>query len=288
MAVRRGDFVSAKLYLQITASQRDEADTRARELGALIDRNFEEPLTTLSTSRSGTANDGLPLDRDRVPLTIDEQTHDLVLVRVADPQAGLVWLISSESVAQVPVLYRSARVPVVERIMPRSLVDTHLLGMSLARWLAYLATVVIPFGGLSLLSIALIRIGRKTISKPARHELLELWYGGMRRLSVVVLALAVHVTLVRYLGFSLRVRYIYSRVALVVLVIVVAWWAIRFLTLSATQARLRAHRRGQLQFSSLLMLVQRVGKVFITLIALFMILSLAGRHRDRAWRPEND
>lgn len=276
LAVRRGDFVSAKLYMQITAAQRDEADTLARELGELIDSNFGEPLTALSTSRLGTANDGLPLDRDRVALTIDGQPYDLVLVRVADPQAGLVWLISSESIAQVPLLYRSARVPELERMMPGSLVNARLFGMSLARWLAYVATVVIPFGGLSLLSIALIKIARRAITSPTRRERLELWYGGMRRLTVVVLAILVHLTLMRYLAFSLRFRYVYSRFALVALVVAVAWLAIRFLSLATAHARLLALRRGQVQFSSLLMLVQRVGKVLIALIAVFVILNLAG------------
>ena len=276
MAVRRGDFVSAKLYMQIAPAQRGAADTLARELNELIDRYFAQPMSALSTARSGHANDGLPLDRERVALTVDGQLFDLTLVRVSDPQAGLVWLISSESLAQVPLVHRSAQAPWLERMMPESLLNARLFGMSLARWLAYAATVVMPFGVLWLLSVAVMAFARRTIADLTRRTLLELWYAGLRWPVVCVLALLLHLTLMRYLAFSLRFRYIYSRVALVALVVAGAWFLLRFLTLSLTQARLVAQRRGESGFSSLLMLAERVGKVIITLVASFAILSLAG------------
>jgi MscS family membrane protein len=276
LAVRRGDLVSAAQYMQLTPSQRGNAEALARQLNELVDRYFAQPITALSTSRSGTANDGLPLDRERIELTIDGKPHDLMLTRVADPQGGLVWLISSDTLAQVPAVYRSAQLPWLERIMPGALVNSRLFGLSLARWLAYAVTIVIPLSALWLLSIASIAIARKTVTDHARRRFLESWYAGLRWLVVFVLTLLIHLTLMRYLAFSLRFRFVYSRVAFVVLVIAGTWLLWRFLALSFAQARLLALRRGESGFSSLLMLGERVSKVVMTLVAIFLILTIAG------------
>jgi len=275
-AVQRDDLASATLYLQLTPALRGNADTLARELNELIDQNFLQPLSALSTARSGSATDGLPLDRERIVLTIEGKPYDLILVRVSDPPASSVWLISSESLRQVPALYRAAQAPWLERIMPDALVNSKLLGMSLARWLAYAATIVIPLIGMWLLSVAIMAVTRLTISDPALRKVLESWYAGLRWLTVFVLTLLLHLVLMRYLAFSLRFRYVYSRFALVALVVAGTLLLLRFLTLSFAQGRLLAQRRGESGFSSLLMLAERVSKVVITLLAIFAILTLAG------------
>ena len=275
-AVRRDDLDSARLYLQLTPAQRGNAEQLASQLNELIDRYFLQPLAALSRSPAGLANDGLPLDRERIQLTIDGTEHDIVMVRVTDPQAGLIWLISSGSLAQVPLLYESAQAPWIERIMPRALVESRLFGMSLARWLAYLGSLLMPLAGLWLLAIAVMAVLRRTIDDPGRRVLLEGWYAGLRWLLVVVLAVLIHLVLMRYVGFTLSFRYAYTRVALIAFVVAAAWLSTRFLTLASAQARLMAQRRGDTGFSSLLMLAERIGKVVITLVAIFVILSLAG------------
>jgi MscS family membrane protein len=276
LAVRRDDVVSAAQYLQLTAAQRRNVDTLARQLNELIDRYFAQPIAALSSSRSGAANDGLPLDRERVELVIEGEPSDLVLVRVNDPKAGAVWLIASETLARVPELYRSAQAPWLERIMPDALVNSTLFGISIALWLAYAATIAIPFFGLWFLSIASIAVARKTIVDPTRRRFLESWYAGLRWLLIFVLTLGIHVTLMLYLGFSLRFRFVYSRFAIVAAVVAGSWLLWRFLELSFAQARLLAQRRGESGFSSLLMLIERVSKVVITLVAIFAILTIAG------------
>jgi MscS family membrane protein len=146
----------------------------------------------------------------------------------------------------------------------------------LARWLAYLASLLLPFAALRLLSVAVLAGLRKAMFDPARRRLVESWYLGLRRLTIVVLAVLSHLALMRYLGFSLSFRYTYTRIGLIAFVVAAAWLLVRFLTLLIAQARLLALRRGEAGFSSLLMLAERVGKVIVTLVAIFVILSLMG------------
>jgi len=63
-AVRRGDFVVAQGYMQLTPRQRGSAETLARDLAELLDRYYTRRVTELSDLPTGVAGDGLPLDRE--------------------------------------------------------------------------------------------------------------------------------------------------------------------------------------------------------------------------------
>ena len=144
-AVERNDMVGAAQYMQVTESQRRNTETLARNLKDLMDRYFSEPITSISDSPDGALDDGVPIDRERVgPLTIGQSKTDITLVRVTDPQAGRVWLISSETLAQIPALRRSIARTWIERVMPTTLMSRELLGISLAHWIVLVASLPFP------------------------------------------------------------------------------------------------------------------------------------------------
>ena len=58
-------------------------------------------------------------------------------MRVNDLEAGPVWLISSETLAQVPALHEAMGESWVERFMPKPLVSHSLFGTSLAQWIVW-------------------------------------------------------------------------------------------------------------------------------------------------------
>jgi len=275
-AARSNDFTSARQFMQLTPAQRGSADSTARQLNELIDRYFSQLITALSNSPSGSTNDGLPLDRERIGLTIDGKNVDLELVRTTDPQAGRVWLFASDTLARVPTIYRSAEAPWIEEVMPEALVKGSLFGMSIARWLAYLASLVVPIALVWIASIMVIVVARRSIADPQRRTSFVAWYGGLRWLAFIVLTLFLHLTLLRYLAFSLRFRFVYSRFALVAGVVAAGLLLVRLLALSFDHARTMALRRGESGLSSLLMLMERVAKVIVTLIAIFAILTIVG------------
>ena len=102
--------------MQVSATQRGSTETLARDLTELMDRYYTQLVTAMSALPEGALNDGLPLNRERVgPLTIGGKSLDIALVRVNDPQAGPVWLISSETLAQVPALHKAIGESWVER-----------------------------------------------------------------------------------------------------------------------------------------------------------------------------
>jgi MscS family membrane protein len=275
-AAHRKDFVAAAQYMQATAAQRRNLETLADDLTQLIDRYYLEPITSISDVPDGTTSDSLPLDRERIVLRMEDKPVEIELVRVKDRQAGLVWLISSRSLAQVPALFSSVDDTWFERLMPLALVERTVFGIPMARWIALVATFVIPFGTLWLLSAIVIALSRRIVTNPARRRILEAWHWRLRWLVLTVLALGLHLAFMRFLGFSLRFRAIYSRIVIVVLVLALAGLLWRIMVLGFARARALAQQKGQAGIRSVLLLAERVCKTVLVLAVIFLLLTIAG------------
>jgi MscS family membrane protein len=271
LAVHRKDFVSAARYLQLTRAQSKNSEQLATDLSELIDRHFTDPITSLSNAPEGRTIDGLPPEQEKVPLSMGKEApFDIVLVHIKDPQAGLIWVVSSKTLADLPDLEEAASRR-FERFFPEGLVDR--TGPTAARWILWLATLVVPFVALWLTFALIMLIVRHSVTD---RQQLEAWYAGLRRPLLAIVTLGVHATAVRTLGFSLQFRLNYTRVVLILLVIAVAWLLWRLLELSFARARLLALRGKHTDVQSLLLLAERVAKVGIFLLVVFAMLTIAG------------
>ena len=90
-AVHAGRLGTAQAYMQITPRQQANAEDLARDLAAILDRYFTQTVSTISGASGGNTNDGLPLDRETLPLSLNGERTDVMLVRVTDPDAGRIW-----------------------------------------------------------------------------------------------------------------------------------------------------------------------------------------------------
>jgi len=270
-ATQRDDFVAAARYLELSDKQKAKTDELVRELREVMERYYREPLAAISEAASGNLDDGLPIDQERVPLKIEGKQVDIILKRVKDPHTGLIWLISSGTLAQVPALSEAIEETWVERIMPRVLLDHSFLGISLAVWVAWLASLALPlllFWSMSRLGIFFLR---KTVNDSRRLRLTTLAWP-----FTVVLTTIVHLLLLPWLGLSLGFRILYTRACYVFLVIAIAWLLHRIFRLSFERARSLMGRRHRSDTESLMLLGQRVFNVLLTLVTIFVVLSILG------------
>ena len=276
-AAGRGDYVSAARYMQVTEGQRRNTARLARDLKLLMDRYFSEPVTSISDSPDGALDDGLPIDRERVgPLTIGEAKTDIALVQVTDPQSGRVWLISSETLAQIPALGRLVARTWIERAMPQALVRRELLGMSLAHWIAFAASLVIPFVLLMALGGVAVFLAGRISRDPASRRSLDEWYAVIRWPAIIVLTLAIQLSAMRLLGFPLVFRIAYAHVALVAGVIALTWLVRRILTLGFARGRRAVWGRDSTSTQSLMLLGERLIQVLVLIVAGMAILTIVG------------
>ena len=275
-AARQGEFVLAARYLQGDNRSAQNVEALARDLNELLDRYFTQRLTTLSDEPTGILDDGLPPSRERLMLTIGDRNVDLYLTRVDERDVGPVWLFASDSLATVPALRRPVQPTWVERVMPRALVTRSYLGASLAQWILWAASIVVPFSlfwGLALVFGALVKW---RIGDPTRRAVFQSWWKGIRWLVALALALGAHLSLLRLLGFSLTFRFTYARSALIAGVVILALLFWRLVSVTFQQARVFALRRGRTSTESLILLGERVVKVLVITIAILGTLSLAG------------
>jgi MscS family membrane protein len=284
-AVEKND-ASAVRYLEVTAGESPDALASARDLRNLIDRYLKEPLTKVSDSPNGTLNEGLPTNRERVgPLIMGDRTADITLVRVTDPQAGPIWLISSETLAQVPSWSRSiAQTAIalnwIERWMPKALLSRDIFGVSVAHWTVLVVTLLIPFALLVLIFSIAIRLIRATVREPSRLRSVNAWYAGIRWPLITFLTLSIQLMWMlismRSLGFTLTFRVAYARVALVLDVIALAWLLRKFLTLRLERARDLVAEKDRTGTESLVLLGERLLRALVVLVAVFAILAIVG------------
>jgi MscS family membrane protein len=275
-AAGRDDAASAAKYLQVPEKQRARAEVLVADLKALMDRYFSQPVTSISDSPEGALNDALPADRERVgALAIGTQKLDVTLVRVSDPQAGLVWLISSETLAKVPQLRMAIASTWIERTMPTALQDRELFGLPWAHWIVLVGSVVVPVVVLWPLSAAAIWLARRIVPRARRH-VVDAWYAAIRWPVVAVLALVIHLASLPLLGFPLTFRVAYLRVGLLPTVIAFAWLVRRALKLGFAQARSIVWGKDRSSTQSLMLLGERLLQALVVVVALLAILAIAG------------
>ncbi len=275
-AMQEGNLLTAAQYLQLSPAKRaNQGEQLATELKAVLDGAFVGSLRSISTNPDGSIQPGLPSDREKVgTIAVDDNEADVILVRVNDPSAGRIWLFSSETLINVPQLYQALQAHQVESHVPRVLVKTQFLGMSVWLWVALIVAVPVAAGlawvliELIIFPIALWRGYRKhpqlvhlsRISSP-------LW---------LVAGVMIHRVLVGYLNLPLLHRHYYFITVRVVFTIGVGWLALRVLARVMEQLRLRAIERGSTGTGSLVLLGQRILKVVVVLLAGLAVLGALG------------
>jgi MscS family membrane protein len=275
-AVHRKELSVASRYLQAGGRSPQQLESLAQDLSELLDRYFTERLTALSTVPTGDLADGLAPDRERIHLVIGDRQVDLFLRRVKDGTAGEIWLVSSDSLARVPSLRRSSPDTWIEHFMPPSLVARSYAGLSLAQWIVWATSFLAPLLLLWTIARVVPWVIRLRTDDVRRRALWLSWWDGAHWPLVTGLTLLAHLAMVPLLGFSVTTRLDYTRVVLIALALVITLFVWRLVGTTFQQAGLMAMRRGRASARSLIQLGERVAKVLVVLIALFVVLRLAG------------
>ncbi len=274
-AAQAGNYSIAAQYLQMSPARRQtQGEDVATKLKVVIDRSFSGDLRRISNQPDGTPQEGVPLDKQRVgSLTAGDVEADLTLVRVVEGNSR-VWLISADTLARLSELYDQAAVHQVEVHLPHALVSNQFLGLPLWQWLAILIAVPIA-GALGWLVVQILRLPWYFWARYRKHEVAAAWSSFVRPLWLV-LAVFAHRVLVSYLRIPILQRHYYQQVAGVVAVIGFNWLLWRVLREVLRSVRQRAVLSGRMGTGSLMILGERVLKVAIFVLAVFIILGTLG------------
>jgi MscS family membrane protein len=205
---------------------------------------------------------------------------DLDLVRVSDPSAGKVWLVSSDTLAKVPELYDQAEARQVEHKLPNILVKHQVLGMPLWQWLGLVLAfvVAVPVGWLLLV---MLDIPLAWWARRRGHMELTNWRSVSAPAWVLSTTL-VHRILVGYLGLPLLSRHYYFQATSVALIVGGTWILWRIVRWSMRSVRNRALAHGHVGTGSLMLLGERMIKAVIFVAGALAVLTSLGFNMSTA------
>jgi MscS family membrane protein len=254
----------------------EEEEDLAADLLDILNQNFGPFLDSISRDPRGRLDDGLPPDQEKVGGVLGQsQSFALLLVRIENEHGAKLWLISRQTLDQVPHVYNSLRYPRIEKNLPKYLVENRLLAMPLWQWLAILLFLPIAIAIAWLLALLL-----RACSALLRHlrglPPLPKEIGWRLGPGMLLVAAVIHYSFVSYIRASLLYRQYYTRIILVLLAIGFYWAITRITRLISRRIGQRLASDGRLAERSLVSLVRRALEVVIFLLLGFAVLDRLG------------
>ena len=269
----RGDFKSAAKFLQLsTANQKKEGEQLARELLTLMNTSLHSSISLMSDSPEGFIDDSPDVNIEAVgKFVVNDQEAKILLIRVTQGDSGPIWLISSQTLAQVPSLYESAGSPALDRYLPDALAETSFLGISLGRWLAFLLSIPLAI----LLGWAVGHLPRwlHWNRKPLEIDGSRFAAHSPRRPIQAMMAILFHAVLVIIIGMPIYYRVYYFRGSAILFVLCAAWLGLRILDRVYASRNLRSRDRN---LRSFFQLVHQLLRVSLFTLAGLLVLALVG------------
>ena len=281
-AAQSGDYSIAAQYLQMSAARRQaEGEQIATQLKAVMDSPAFTGRVGNFTQTEGTPQEGVPLGRQKLgTMSSGDVEADLDLVRVSDPSAGKIWLISSDTLAKVPELYDQVEARQVERKLPSVLVKHQVAGVPLWQWVAMLIAVPIA-AAIGWLLLVLLEIPVRWWARRRGQVEIANWRSVSAPAWLLTGTLA-HQVFVRYLGIALLPRHYYFQLTSIALIVSATWIVWRVVRWSLHGVRNRALARGHAGTGSLMLLGERILKAVIFGVGVLAVLGSLGFNMSTA------
>lgn len=280
-AAQAGDYGIAAQYLQMSPARRQsDGEQMATKLKVVLDNAFTGRFNNF-TQPDGIPQEGVPLGWQKIgTMSSGDVEADLDLVRVSDPSAGKIWLISSTTLSKIPELYDQVQARHVESRLPNVLVKHEFAGMPLWQFLALLFALPVAAAlGWVVLGLCGIPL-RWWARRRGQHDVAN-W----RSVSGPAWLLAgtlVHQVFAAYLHIPLLPRHYYLQTTSVALIVSATWILWRFVQWSLHRVRIRALARGHAGTGSLMLLGERLLKAVIFVAGVLAVLTNLGFNMSTA------
>jgi MscS family membrane protein len=249
----------------------------AQQLLAILNARFVGSLDSITNDPTGREDGGPPREQVMVGGTRGlSESLPLYLVHAEVARGAKVWLISRQTLDQVPEVYDSLRFPQLEKRLPKFLVKTRLLGMPLWQWLS-----IVLFVPVALLLGWLAALLARVFSARMRRALgLAAIPSEWRRFgpSAVLSAVIIHYYFVYLIGASILYRQYYRNLLLILLAFAFYWAITRLTYWLSLRIWNRLTRQGMYAQRSLVSLTRRVLDV-----AIFFLIALLVFNKVLDW-----
>lgn len=277
-ACHGGQLEIAAQYLdlrRVRAEQRAlQGPELAKDLCQILDRDTHFEVGRLSNDPEGNTRDRLSANIDELT-SIDVNARTIMLTLQRQTQNELsVWLVSPESVAQIPRLRAVAEESEFEKKLPESLVQTKFVGTSLWIWIALvLAALLISLVSrlLSKLFLLILKPFAHRYSKLHAHRL-EVFVEPLR----LVFSVMVFGALIEVIGPSALLRDYLFKLLTLLFILGCASILMRVVDIISDTISSRLDPRQRAFSYSVLPLFVRAVKIILFCIAILFVLSAWG------------
>ena len=268
-AAQAENYDVAVQYFDVRHATVEREQEVAQQLLAILNARFAGSLDSITNDPTGRQDGEPPRDQVIVGGTRGlSESFPLYLVHTEVGRGAKVWLISRQTLEQVPEVYDSLRFPQLEKRLPKFLVKTRLLGMPLWQWIAIVlfAPVALLLGWLAALLFRFcsqrIRRALGLATQPAEP---------LRRFgpAAVLGAVIIHYYFVYLIGASILYRQYYRNLLLILLSFAFYWALTRLTYWISVHMWNQLTSRGMYAERSLVSLIRRVLDV-----AIFFLIAL--------------
>jgi MscS family membrane protein len=276
-----GDDSIAAQYLQMNPAHRQaEGEQTAKKLKFVLDRVFVGNYSRFNQPE-GTPQEGVPIGHQKLgTMSAGDVEVDLDLVRVSDPNAGKIWLISAETLARLPELYDQVQARQVGSRLPAFLVRNQFGEMPLWQWVALLVATPLA-AGLGWLVLAILEIPLRRWAR-RRGQLDVANWRSVSGPAWLLAGTLIHQIFVFYLRMPLLLRHYYFQITSIALIISATWIFWRVVRWSLNRVRLRALAHGHAGTGSLILLGERILKAVILAGGVLAVLGKLGFNMSTA------
>lgn len=251
-AAARENWTTAAEYLQWPKGAKLSREEIAKQLKAVLDERFSGDLEKVSRSPLSNVDDGLGPDYERAG-TVEhgDESFDVLLARTRPAEGPAIWLVSSQTLREVPAAFKDLSVPELDRIMPSPL--RRQFGGSFRLWqiLAFLALLPAAWLVARLLVYGAARLVDRTASRRTAFADFRNGLASFRAPLALLVAIPLHAFCVDRIGLPLLGRYAYARSVRLALVFAVGWLLVQLVGFLTSRATMRLLASGQAATSSL-------------------------------------
>jgi MscS family membrane protein len=193
------------------------------------------------------------------------------------PKKGVAyWLISSETIEQIPQLAKAARGSLLNNYLPQSLIDNQIEGVPLGHWLAIIVIALGSYALIWAISTLLITltcyIRGRFAEKSSDRQIIHAFTKPLQ----LFFAVAVSFFIIRFLGLSLLARQTFMQLAQVAIWVSFAWMIWNLIDAFSNILKQRLMARGQYSVLSAVVFLRRSVKFALLVIVAITVLDNFG------------
>lgn len=281
-AIAAQDYDKAAVFLNLSSlpksQQKSQGPVLAKQLQNLLDQSgWVKPRNTVSDDPMGDTEDDLPPEDEKIGgIRTAQKVYPVLAEHITPKNQPPYWVISSDTIIEIPSLEKQARGSLLNRYLPSSLQNTQVEGVPLGHWLALIVIMLFSYmtvWSFSGLLISLIcHLKHKVSNKKPEKQLIHAFVQPLQLIVAVFIAFMV----VRLAGVSLLARQVFSQFSQGVIWVAFAWIIWRLIDVFANVLRRKLMEGGQYGVLSIVVLVRRAAKICLFIIVAISVLDNFG------------